>query len=56
MLIGSEASAVDISRDIAPVAKEVHVAIRTPGGATLGKQPGYSNMWLHPMVTYHETV
>ncbi|KAK4794797.1 hypothetical protein SAY86_012791 [Trapa natans] len=55
VLIGSEASAVDISRDIAPVAKEVHVAIRTPKGVTLGKQPGYSNMWLHPMIaSVHE--
>ncbi|KAG6634274.1 flavin-containing monooxygenase FMO GS-OX-like 4 [Carya illinoinensis] len=50
VLIGSSASAVDISRDIAGVAKEVHIAARTVGDETLGKQPGYDNMWLHPMI------
>lgn len=49
-MIGSSASAVDISRDIAVVAKEVHVAARTVGNGSFGKQPGYDNMWLHPMV------
>lgn len=51
VLIGSSASAVDISRDIAGVAKEVHVAARSVADETTsGKQSGYDNMWLHPMV------
>lgn len=50
VLIGSSASAVDISRDIAGVAKEVHIAARTIVDGTFGKQAGYDNMWLHPMV------
>jgi len=49
-LIGSAASAVDVSRDIAKVAKEVHVASRSYEYDTLGMQSGYDNMWLHPMV------
>ncbi|KAK6935202.1 Flavin monooxygenase-like [Dillenia turbinata] len=50
ILIGSSASAVDISGDIAGVAKEVHVASRSVADQTLGKQPGYENIWLHSMV------
>ncbi|KAI3409657.1 Flavin-containing monooxygenase, partial [Psidium guajava] len=50
VLIGSAASAVDISRDIAKVAKEVHVASRSYEGETLGIQPDYNNLWLHPMI------
>ncbi|KAF8412409.1 hypothetical protein HHK36_000373 [Tetracentron sinense] len=49
-LIGSSASAVDISRDIARVAKEVHIASRSVTDGTMGKQPGYNNMWLHSMI------
>jgi hypothetical protein len=49
-LIGSSTSAIDISRDIARVAKEVHVAARSFAVETSGKQPGYANMWFHPMV------
>jgi cation diffusion facilitator CzcD-associated flavoprotein CzcO len=49
-LIGSSASGVDISRDIATAAKEVHIAARTFVDGTLGKQAGYDNLWLHPMV------
>lgn len=49
-MIGSAASAVDISRDIAGVAKEVHVASRSVGDGSIGKQPGYDNLWLHSMV------
>ncbi|KAK6947601.1 Flavin monooxygenase-like, partial [Dillenia turbinata] len=48
ILIGSSASAADISRDIAGVAKEVHVASRS--SAALGKLPGYENIWLHSMI------
>ncbi|KAL3738002.1 hypothetical protein ACJRO7_019521 [Eucalyptus globulus] len=43
------ASAADISRDIAKVAKEVHVASRLYEVETLGIQAGYY-MWLHPMI------
>lgn len=50
ILIGNSASAQDISRDIAGVAKEVHVARRSSGAAICEKEPGYDNMWLHPMV------
>ena len=50
VLIGSSASAVDISRDVAGVAKEVHVAARSVADETSGEQSGYYNMWLHPMV------
>ncbi|XP_075642553.1 flavin-containing monooxygenase FMO GS-OX-like 4 [Castanea sativa] len=50
VLIGSSASAVDISRDIAGVAKEVHVAARSVADETSGEQSGYDNMWLHPMI------
>ncbi|KAL9663683.1 hypothetical protein QQ045_019074 [Rhodiola kirilowii] len=50
ILIGSAASAVDISIDIATVAKEVHIASRSANEETLGKQPGYTNMWLHSMI------
>ncbi|KAA8521873.1 hypothetical protein F0562_012813 [Nyssa sinensis] len=51
ILIGSSSSAVDISRDIAAVAKEVHIASRSvKKDGTLGKLPGYENMWLHSMI------
>ncbi|KAJ0970206.1 hypothetical protein J5N97_023083 [Dioscorea zingiberensis] len=50
VLIGSSASAVDISRDIAGVAKEVHVANRSATDGTPMKQPGFENMWLHSMI------
>lgn len=50
ILIGGSASAVDICRDIAGVAKEVYVASRSVADETCKKQPGYDNMWIHPMV------
>ncbi|KAK6935205.1 hypothetical protein RJ641_035360 [Dillenia turbinata] len=50
ILIGSSASVVDISGDIAGVAKEVHVASRSVADQTLGKLPGYENIWPHSMV------
>lgn len=51
VIIGSGGSAEDISKEVARVAKEVHIAARSPSVRTFGKQPGYDNMWLHPMVT-----
>ncbi|KAM7257292.1 hypothetical protein ACFE04_013033 [Oxalis oulophora] len=50
ILIGSSASAIDISRDIATVAKGVHVASRSVADGTYVKQPGYDNMWHHSMI------
>ncbi|XP_039170059.1 flavin-containing monooxygenase FMO GS-OX-like 4 [Eucalyptus grandis] len=50
VLIGSAASAVDVSRDIAKVAREVHVASRSYEYDTLGMQSGHDNIWLHPMI------
>ncbi|KDP25636.1 hypothetical protein JCGZ_20792 [Jatropha curcas] len=50
VLIGSSASAADISREIAGVAKEVHVASRSVANETYEAQAGYDNMWLHSMI------
>lgn len=50
VIVGSSASAVDISRDIATVAKGVHIASRSSANQAYGKQPGYDNLWLHPMI------
>ncbi|ESQ29135.1 hypothetical protein EUTSA_v10024032mg [Eutrema salsugineum] len=47
VLIGNSASADDISRDIARVAKEVHMACRSNAADTFIKQTGYSNIWMH---------
>ncbi|MED6199286.1 hypothetical protein PIB30_074539 [Stylosanthes scabra] len=55
VLIGGAASAVDISRDIATVAKEVHIADRSLNENAIGKLPGHDNMWLHSMIdSVHE--
>ncbi|CAM0956250.1 unnamed protein product [Alopecurus aequalis] len=50
IVIGASASAVDISRDIASVAKEVHIADRSAPASTCEQEPGYDNMWLHSMI------
>lgn len=50
VLIGSAASAVDISRDIASVAKEVHIASRSNTDGKQARLPSYDNIWLHPMI------
>ncbi|OMO71893.1 Flavin monooxygenase-like protein [Corchorus capsularis] len=50
IVIGSSASAVDICRDIAGVAKEVHIASRSVANETYKKQPGYHNLRLQCMV------
>ncbi|KAL6174515.1 hypothetical protein ACLB2K_051161 [Fragaria x ananassa] len=55
ILIGSSVSAIEISRDIAGVAKEVHIASRSVADETMEKKPGYDNMWLHSMIkSVHE--
>ncbi|KAI4333020.1 hypothetical protein L6164_017877 [Bauhinia variegata] len=51
VLIGYGASAFDISRDIARVAKEVHMATRNPD-VTVMKLGNYNNIWQHTMVKY----
>ncbi|KAF3448375.1 hypothetical protein FNV43_RR09088 [Rhamnella rubrinervis] len=50
VLIGCSTSANDIGREVAGVAKEVHLACRSIGHETLGQQPGYDNIWRHPMI------
>ncbi|KAM7259591.1 hypothetical protein ACFE04_015332 [Oxalis oulophora] len=50
VLIGSAFSAIDISRDIVGVAKEVHIASREVADGTCEKQPCYDNLWLHSVV------
>ena len=50
-MIGNASSALDISRDIAGFAKEVHIACKNEATGSYGKHPVYDNMWLHPVVT-----
>ena len=50
ILIGVGSSALDISMDIAQVAKEVHIASRSAKVGVLGNVSGYDNLKLHPMV------
>ncbi|KAL6642724.1 hypothetical protein ACP70R_020905 [Stipagrostis hirtigluma subsp. patula] len=52
IIIGASASAFDISRDIASMAKEVHIADRSAPASTFEKQPGYDNLWLHSMIDH----
>ncbi|KAM7512112.1 hypothetical protein LguiB_010987 [Lonicera macranthoides] len=46
VMIGSGPSAYDISREIATVAKEVHLSSRTPG-IEVAKFKNHDNMWQH---------
>lgn len=50
VIIGSSASAVDISREIASVAKEVHIASWSTSNEEDQSLPGFTNIWLRPMV------
>ncbi|KAK9148066.1 hypothetical protein Scep_006823 [Stephania cephalantha] len=50
VLIGSSASAEDISKEVSSVAKEVHISSRSSTSMTPVKQPGYDNMWLHSRI------
>ncbi|KNA15833.1 hypothetical protein SOVF_094660 [Spinacia oleracea] len=53
VLIGLSVSALDISRDIAVSAKEVHITTRSEAAGKLGKfgkHPIYDNLWLHSMI------
>ncbi|XP_037426923.1 flavin-containing monooxygenase FMO GS-OX-like 4 isoform X1 [Triticum dicoccoides] len=51
VIIGYNPSGMDISRDIAGVAKEVHVAIRAaPAEMESTTAHAIANLWLHPMI------
>ena len=50
ILRGVGSSALDISMNIAQVAKEVHIASRSTKVGVLGNMFGYDNLRLHPMV------
>lgn len=48
MVIGNFASGADISRGIAKVAKEVHIASRASASDTYKKLPvPQNNLWIH---------
>ncbi|KAE8697526.1 Flavin-containing monooxygenase FMO GS-OX5 [Hibiscus syriacus] len=49
VLIGKGPSGIDILKEIAPLAKEVHQAVRTPGLQSL-RLENYSNTWRHSMI------
>ncbi|KAL9246813.1 hypothetical protein vseg_020304 [Gypsophila vaccaria] len=49
VVIGGAASATDITKDIAGVAKEIHVARRSQG-RSFGDIVGIDNMFFHPMI------
>ncbi|CAK9171132.1 unnamed protein product [Ilex paraguariensis] len=50
VLIGSSSSAVDISVEIAGVAKEVHISSRTAMDEAFGKLHRYNNIHLHSVI------
>ncbi|CAN6300829.1 unnamed protein product [Urochloa humidicola] len=50
VIIGAKNSGGDISREIAGVAREVHMANRASPAATCERLPGYDNLWLRSMV------
>lgn len=51
VLIGSGSSASDITRDISKVAKEIHLASRSPN-AEVSKLNMYHNVWQHKKVIW----
>ena len=51
VLIGLGPSAFDISKEVATVAKEVHIAARAPN-ITVGKWGHHDDIWLHKMVSF----
>ncbi|KAI0488332.1 hypothetical protein KFK09_028161 [Dendrobium nobile] len=50
VIIGSAASATDISKDIAGLAKEVHIASRSAPGGTPMKDLAHENIFIHSMI------
>ncbi|XP_047089143.1 flavin-containing monooxygenase FMO GS-OX-like 2 [Lolium rigidum] len=49
VIVGYAPSGLDISRDIVGVAKEVHVAHRSPATSET-QSTAHANMWLHPTI------
>ncbi|GMI98315.1 hypothetical protein like AT1G62620 [Hibiscus trionum] len=49
VLIGNGPTAVDLLREISPLAKQVHVAVRTPGFQMPGVENN-DNVWQHSMI------
>ncbi|KAG9160164.1 hypothetical protein Leryth_024535 [Lithospermum erythrorhizon] len=49
VIVGAGPSAIDISREVATVAKEVHLSSRSPN-VNVAKLVGYSNIWQHSKV------
>ncbi|CAN1333361.1 Flavin-containing monooxygenase FMO GS-OX-like 3 [Linum perenne] len=50
VMIGTQSSAADISREIAGVAKEVHLASRSVADETYETVAPYDNMYIHSMI------
>ncbi|MFS8032327.1 putative flavin monooxygenase, FAD/NAD(P)-binding domain superfamily [Helianthus anomalus] len=50
VLIGSSVSAVDISREIASITNEVHIASWSNSNEESETLPRYDNVWLRPMI------
>uniref|UniRef100_A0A0A9GME7 Flavin-containing monooxygenase n=1 Tax=Arundo donax TaxID=35708 RepID=A0A0A9GME7_ARUDO len=50
VIIGAKNSGGDISREIASVAREVHMVNRSSPAATCERLPSYHNLWLRSMV------
>ncbi|KAL9246811.1 hypothetical protein vseg_020302 [Gypsophila vaccaria] len=50
VVIGGSASAIDITKDIAGVAKEVHVVIRSEEGRPFWQKVAFSNLFYHQMI------
>ncbi|GMI98314.1 hypothetical protein like AT1G62620 [Hibiscus trionum] len=49
VLIGNGPTAVDLLKEISPLAKQVHLAVRTPTFQMLNAG-NYDNAWQHPMI------
>ncbi|KAF5952902.1 hypothetical protein HYC85_010846 [Camellia sinensis] len=50
VMIGNGPSAFDISREIATVAKEVHLSSRSPQHLQVSKHDNHHNIWQHSKV------
>ncbi|KAL6645367.1 hypothetical protein ACP70R_016975 [Stipagrostis hirtigluma subsp. patula] len=50
VIIGAQNSGADISRELAGVAREVHMANKSAPAHTCQTLPGYHNLWLRSMV------
>ncbi|XP_047340337.1 flavin-containing monooxygenase FMO GS-OX-like 2 [Impatiens glandulifera] len=52
-MIGNGPSAMDISKDVATVAKEVHLSSRSPN-TIISKLNGYDNLWQHSEIDFND--